>query len=512
MTVLKGRRLGVFVSAMLGAGAALGCQLVSAQTVFAGDATWATKIDTAILDAKTRAEMSSGTAYLVVKEDKVVHEGFFGFSDVEGRKRVDENTVFYIASTTKAYFSLATLLAEHRGDLTENTSLSELFPEVGFDGFDPSKVTVRHLLTHTHGLSNEHMTWAGSYSGIHDAALRRKMLAATTAHPESKLGDFNYTNLGYNILSIWYEDRYGRDWRDTMRDTLLTPMGMTHTTGYMSEAHDKGWDVAKPYTYKVDRGQKAVYLQKDDKTMFAIGLVSTPRDVAKLLMAELNEGRVAARQALPPGAILKSQKKQVSKEPTYYDGYAWGWFTGTRAGERVNFHTGGFVGASALISYMPEEDIGLVILHNEGGLRANYLSSLIEQSVYGSLAGDADFDLEATLAAETEDMVAAYQKAIKRLDQRRQTLESAKWQLTHEMHRYAGRYHHPLSGEIFVARNGAGGLSLTWGNLKGPAYPGGTDAIKAELRPGSFDSFTFMVGENGVSAIVFNDIVFTKRN
>lgn len=473
---------------------------------------WTERLDAVIEQAKAKTNMAAGTAYLVVRGDQILHEGYFGYADVENRIKVDPETNFYIASTTKAYFSLATLLAEHRDDLKETTTLAELFPDATFEGFNAKTITVRNLLTHTHGLENKHMTWAGSYTGLHDSELRRKMLLATQDNPDVALGEFDYSNLGYNILSIWFEDRYGKDWRDTMRETLLAPLGMQKTSGYMSDTEKNGWQMTKPYTYKVGDGQTSIYLQKDDKTMFAIGLVSTPRDVAKLLIAELNQGRLGSEQVLPANVIRKSQVKQVEADPSYFDGYAWGWLTGTKAGKRVNFHTGGFVGASALISYMPDEDVGLVVLHNEGGLRANYLSGIIEDAVYGSLVRGGEFELSLCVDAEINDMVTAYERAKSHLSAQRQKLEQTAWQLTHAPNKYVGRYSHPLSGDIVVSHTPSGEWNFEWGNLHGRAYPDGVDTVLAELRPGSFDNFNFVVAADDVQHLQFGDFLFTKLN
>lgn len=174
------------------------------------------QIDAIIEDVKARADMPSGTAVIVIKGDRVIHEGYFGKADIEAGTAVDKNTVFYIASTTKAFLALAVLLAEERGEISRNTTLQELFPDLAFQNVDADTVTVKHLMAHTSGIKSESLTWAASYTGLHDAISRRQMIAASDINQDAPLGDFEYSNIGYNILAVWFDEHYRKDWRDTM--------------------------------------------------------------------------------------------------------------------------------------------------------------------------------------------------------------------------------------------------------------------------------------------------------
>ncbi len=209
---------------------------------------------------KTKIDMPSGAAIAVVKDDKILYEGYFGCSNIETSTPVDENTNFYIASTTKAFFATASLIAEYNGDLSETTTLSELFPDIPFDKVNADAITVKHLLTHTSGIDNDAFTWAGSYSGQHDAALRHKLVASVYPNEKAGLGEFKYTNLGYNVMSVWFEEFYQKDWRITLKESVLEPLGMKNSSGFMSDLDKNNWTFAQPYSYKYEDGKKQVYL------------------------------------------------------------------------------------------------------------------------------------------------------------------------------------------------------------------------------------------------------------
>ena len=483
-----------------------GCQSAQETTGF-------NQLDAMVTDLKARTKMASGTAYLVIKDGAVVHEGYFGYADIDGEVLVDEDTVFYIASTTKAYLALTILLAEERGEISQDTTLQQLFPDLGFDAIDAGAVTVRHLLTHTSGLDNEPLTYAMSYTGLHGPAEhRRKMIAATYASENAALGDFEYSNIGYNILAVWLDDTYGRDWRETMDDWLISPLGMARTTGFISEAKSEEWPLAEPYSYKVGEGREPLYLRKTDDTMYSVGLLSTPRDVAKFLLATMNDGVVDGQRVLPPAVLKKQRMQQVAVDGGYFDGYAWGWMTAEHDDIPLRLHTGGFAGASASISYLPEQKIGLVVLHNENGLKANTLNGIIQRAAYAIALGESEEQVAQWVSETADRLVARSESARTRLAQEAAQRRAAAWALRLPMTDYAGTYAHPLSGEMVLSIGGEARFSLAWGLLQGRGYPGeNADQMVVDLRPGSFEPVNFKVADGRVLGLTVNGVYFTRQ-
>ncbi len=460
---------------------------------------------------KQSLDMPAGAAVVLVDGSEVVYEGYFGFADIEARQPVDEDTHFYIASTTKAFFALAVLLAEHRGDLDEDSTLRELFPKTTFPFIDPAEVTVRQLMAHTSGVDSPAFTWAGSYSGQHDQALRERLVAALQPDARAVPGEHSYTNLGYNVMSVWFEQFYGRDWRVTLEETVLTPLRMGNTSGFMSDIPQHAWSFAQPYSFKHENGKERVYLMKDDSTMYSIGLISTARDVSRFLIAQLNEGVVDGRRVFPAEVIRKSHERQVDAN-SYYDGYAWGWQLGEFEGEEEIFHTGGFVGASALISFLPERNVGLIVLQNENGLRANTLAQIVKHLAYGPTLG---VDAKATAGVVNGMVESLKSRAAKSL--RDQALADAEltrtpWNLSRDRDRYAGSYTHELAGEIIVLGKGQHDLTMRWGNLRGDVFGHEErDHAVVRFRPGELTGVEFKTEGEGVRGLEINGFTFIKH-
>ncbi len=93
----------------------------------------ATPVDFAPLSSlieqtKAATGLPSGTAVVVVKGGKVIHEGYYGLADIGTGTPITADTVFYIASATKPFFALNALQKQGAGELDMAMSLQQMFP------------------------------------------------------------------------------------------------------------------------------------------------------------------------------------------------------------------------------------------------------------------------------------------------------------------------------------------------------------------------------------------------
>lgn len=471
-------------------------------------------VDSMINRVKIAAHLPSGTAVILVQGDEIIYEGYFGYSDIARKTPVDAETDFYIASSTKPFFALSMLLKAHAGKLDTAVSLQSLFPDMRFKGFDAEAVTVRDLLVHTSGMDNSPLVWATAFTGIHDAQSRKALVADSYPNAEAKLGTFDYTNIGYNILSVWADEAFDLPWQDQLQQEIFGPLGMKQTSAYMSAAVEGDWTVARPYSLMNSDRQSPLYLEKADSTMHAAGgMISTAPDLATILIAELNQGKVNGRQVLPEEVISKTHVQQARTDASYRDfrrdGYAWGWYTGEYKGRRMLHHFGGFAGFHAHLSFIPEADLGLVVLNNEDFLSSR-LTSLIADLVYG-IALD-----EPGVVEKVEGRLDALLDRLEGLDgmleQQRKKIEGRDWQLTQPIEEYAGSYRNPVLGTIQVGRTNDDSLRLEWGRLHTIATGfDQDDVIRIEFVPGSGDLGSFIVNDGVVRAFRIGNMEFTKQ-
>jgi len=492
--------------------------LLVASTTFTTPATAATPpgfdgLTRTIQASKDATGFPTGTAVIVVKDGKIAYEGYFGNADIAAKTPVDRNTVFYIASATKPFFALATLLAEHAGQFDTRTTLAAMFPQARFTEVDAATVDARALLTHTAGIDNGGLVWATAFTGNQDAGARRRLVLESRPNTEAPPGIFGYTNVGYNIASVWTDRIGAMPWQDQLDRRIFSPLGMTRTTARVSHAERRGWAIAQPYSFVADHRTQPLYLRKTDATMHAAGgMLSSAPDLGRFLIAQLVEGKLGRTQRLPARVIRASQVRQASTDSRYLDfprdGYAWGWYTGEYKGQRMLHHFGGFAGFHAHLSFMPEANIGLVVLNNEDALSAR-LTNLIADFSYGLALGEAD--IEVTAPAKFAKLAEDARQLQDTVLQQRDAMRARPWRLSLPRAAYAGRYAHALLGEVTVSDGPDNVMQMHWGQLQAVATGyDKPDHVRIEFVPNSGNVLEFIVKDGKPEALVFDGLRFVK--
>jgi len=453
----------------------------------------------------------TGIAVAVVRRGTVVYQAYLGLADIAAGTPVTARTDFYIASATKPFTALDVLLKVQQGHAQPGMSMQAMFPRLRFDRVDARAVTLRDLLSHTSGVDNGPLVWATAFSGLHDRGTLRALVARAYPDPAAPHGTFRYTNVGYNIASVWLDTQFGR-WQDQLQRDIFDPLGMQQTSAYISRAESRGWVMARPYSLASSDPQAPLYLAKSDDTMQAAGgMVSTAPDLAKFLIAQLHP----PAHDHPPlaRAIAQSHVVQARLQSHYLDfertGYALGWYTGDYKGHRMLHHFGGFAGFHAHLSFMPDQDAGLVVLCNEDMLCPR-VASLVADYVYGALLG------ESGNAAAVDERFAALPAEARKLRQQvreqRAAIATRPWRLTLPREAYAGTYANALLGSMQVRVDARGSMAIRWGRLRAIAtgYPK-DDQVRVELAPNSGNVLAFQVEHGKVVAVRLEDMVFAKQ-
>ena len=469
------------------------------------------QLEQLIEKTKTQTAVQSGTAIAVIQNGKVLYQGYFGYADIAAQQKVQPDTVFYIASATKPFTTLATLLLEQQNKLSTKTSLQQMFADTKFSGFDASRISIKQLLTHQSGVDNQPLVWATAYSGIHTPASLQALVAGSYPDAESKTGQFNYSNVGYNIVSTWLDQRFGLSWQQQLQQLIFTPLQMQHSTALVSEAQRKNWTLAKPYSAMSPYPAQELYLQKTDQTMHAAGgMLATAPDLAKFLIAQMQNDSAV----FPQPVIKKAQQTEVVTDSSYNDfkrsGYAWGWYSGNYKGERMLHHFGSFAGFHAHLSFIPEKNIGLVVLNNEDFL-SGHVTNLIADYSYGLLLNEADIKTKVT--ARFDDLLVKAAGLPKAVLKEQQKIHSRTFQLSLPVAAYVGTYRHPQLGDIQLTLTDKQQPQLQWGELRTVATGyDQADSLRLNWVPNSGDIAHFTLDGNQVTGLSFNQINFKKMD
>ena len=272
--------------------------------------------------------------------------------------------------------------------------------------------------------------------------------------------------------------------------------------------------LAQPYELGPD-GFERVPLAKEDANMGpAGGHFSTATDLARLLVVELNGGKLGGRTVIPAGVIASTQKTQVAQDRHFAffhrTGWALGWDVGTYDGNTVLHRFGGFAGYYSHVSFMPSKQIGVVVLVN-GGSAGSGLAEIVATAVYDRLLERTDVGprLETRLAQLRERLAEGRAAALKE----RATRAARQQPLPHPIADYAGVFENAQYGRLQLRF--AGGrleavMGVAWSRVE--VYDAATNRLRVELiGSGSVIQMEFPPAGGPATAAVMLDARFERK-
>jgi CubicO group peptidase (beta-lactamase class C family) len=311
-----------------------------------------------------------GASIALVDQGRLVFSGGFGVRELGKPTPVDADTLFIIASNTKGMSTL--LLAElvDEGKLAWDQPVTQVYPAFQLGSPETtSKVLVKHLVCACTGLPRKDFDWIFNTARGTPAGTTFDQLAKT--EPTSGFGEvFQYNNLmasaaGYIGGHLVYPDKeLGAAYDAAMQDRIFGPLGMKDTTFDMAKA--QAGNFASPHGDDID-GKPAVAAMDLNYTMLpyrpAGGAWSSANDLIKYVQLELALGK------LPDGKRLVSEKNLLARRaPGVSTGedefYGMGLEEDLSLGVTVVHHGGSMAGYKSDIIFLPDAQIGAVILTN----------------------------------------------------------------------------------------------------------------------------------------------------
>lgn len=344
----------------------------------------------AAIDAATLAQVDAifsrwaldahvpGMAYGVVADGRLVHFGGLGVQSIDGRKPVDRQTLFRIASMSKAFTALAILKLRDEGRLLLDRPAETYVPELRgwtYPTSDARRLTVRDLLNHSAGFVDDN-PWGDRQQSLPEADFTA-MLRAGVPFSRVPGSAMEYSNFGYATLGRIVSNVSGKRYQDYIGDTLLRPLGMTSTT----------YDIAKSpldrraigYRWEDDRWVREPDLA--DGAFGAMGGMETSAEdyvrwIAFLLSAW------PARDDVDAGPVSRATVRSIVEGSNFATGtmraaaiggapcrqavaYAMGWrvIDDCDLG-RVVTHTGGYPGYGSVVMLMPDKGVAIFAFAN----------------------------------------------------------------------------------------------------------------------------------------------------
>ncbi len=452
-------------------------------------------------------------AWTVTRSDQVLSQGTRGWVDVEKRIPVDKDTPYYIASSGKSFVALSLEALARRGLINLDWTLQELAPDIAFDpAAKADKITLRHLLSHTHGLDIDPIESRWAYIGIPDSEIQWRIISKIRPSKEYPLGSYNYSNTGYNIAASLIERRFGKRWQGIVQNEVLNPLRLNQTIVQNIENLPAGVSIPVPYSTTTDGSPKTFSLRKDNSIMHSAGSMFAPmNDLGRWVQFQLAAARGERKDELAMAAsdTLRPYAK-VSTEfgPFKRDHYGLGWYSGPYR-DRMLYHSfGGFPGNRSHVSFVPELNLGVAVETNDSG-HGDALVDIAAAYAYDWFAaGSRTAELDAQ--RRLDDLAARIEK---RATRRREAVVSppSAWQLSLPRGRYAGSYCSPDYGTMFISAEETGTFHVALGKLRADARAGGAvNSAEVELLPMKPSTLRFDVTNEVVSGAEVMGWQFTR--
>ena len=453
-------------------------------------------------------------AIVVVKDGKPIFMRAYGLANKETGTRADNNTLYYIASSTKSYMALAAALLDREGKIKLNDAITKYAPGVTFKTPIPEKVTVQDLLTHTSALRNSPLIWRTAFSGeIEDKDLMR-VFADGTTYNEQNYGKYAYTNLGYNIYALLLKLSLNKKWQDVLQEKVFGPLGLRQTSAYVSKARAKKLSLAESYLFSpnAERVIRSPIDKQDNNMQSAGGIFTSLSDLGRWLSFNMNNGKLDGKQVIPADVMEKvhtGYTDTIRDEPPFTGSgkYGLGWQIGKYKNENVVYHFGGYPGWSSHISYMPDRRIGVAVMINESTVGGR-IGHLLGTYTYDRLLGT---ETAESYAKQLQDIVERYGKLKQQMIGGVQQRASRTSQLTRPLSEYTGRYSNEILGnmDIVVEQNT---LAVRMGYVHVVSTPfTEKETIRVEMTPGEGEVIRFGSNSDGkIDSLTYAGMKFAR--
>lgn len=330
------------------------------------------------VDADRKKLFVPGASLAIVKGDKIIFMEGLGYRDLGHKKPVTPDTLFAIGSTSKAFTSMLTAMANDEGKLKWSDSPKQYLPY--FRMRDPetdSKITISDLLSHRSGLPRTDLIMlAGA-----DMSSEDLIWNVTRAKPTAKLGQkWQYQNIMFVAAGKILEKVYGSPWSALVKDRIFTPLSMMRTNtsvpATVADAdHALGYDGSPDF--------QALPMRSIDQAAPAGAINSSARDMAEWVRFLLRGGKQDDH-----ALVSKANFDELFKPHMTMGGnmkYGYGWMLQDWNGHAVIHHGGNIDGFNAEVSLMPDQDLGFVLLTNVSG---SALPGLATETIWKNLVGE----------------------------------------------------------------------------------------------------------------------------
>ena len=459
------------------------------------------QLSSTTIDSLVNATMKTfevpGIAVAIVKDGKVVHSKGYGVRSLANNLPVDENTLFGIASNSKAFTTAALGMLVDAGKIKWDDRVTDYIPE--FKMYDPyvtDAFTIRDLLTHRSGLglgSGDLMFFPDGGNFTKEEMIRNIRFLKPVSAFRTK---YDYDNNLYMVAGEVIARVSGMSWEDFIEQKIMAPIGFTTSKASYNRVVNNT-DIIDAHA---PADGKVIMIPHDwnPNVDAAGGIMSNLTDLEKWVILQMNDGRYGDGKQLFSKAVHEEMwspqtiiQQQGGPYNTHFSAYGLGWFLADVKGYKQVSHTGGLAGTVTQVTLIPELKLGIIVLTNQQqGVAFSTITNTIKDSYLGypdrgwlktyTARYNAGLENERKINEQIAKDIATQQK-----NNPPKTVDSL----------FTGTYNDKWFGDVIISeKNGALWFSSVKSpRLNGPisAYKGNTFIVKWTDR--SFDADAFIM-------------------
>jgi CubicO group peptidase (beta-lactamase class C family) len=466
-------------------------------------------IDPVVTEA-LRAWDVPGLAVVVVSPERVLWLKGYGKRELGGEPPVTPDTIFPLASCTKAFTATLLAMLTDDGKLTWDDPVRKHWPDFHLaDPLADAGVTLRDLLTHRTGLASHDFLWYRAPWPLEEVVRRAGRLPFERPFRTS----FQYQSVLYAAAGLAASKAAGESWDVLVQRRLFEPLGMT-SARCTTPAPEQALDRATPH--RLDRHGRLRpipwYVQLEPNPAGSIHV--SARDLAPWLQFQLGDGTYHGRRLVSAANLAETHTPQFAlrldglvrdaNPDTLQMSYGLGWVIQDYRGHLLVSHAGAIDGFRAHITLMPRAGLALALLSNRHQTRMNLaLSNALVDRLLGLPPRDWNTHFLSLVKQEQEALRAV------REERDRQRQPGAR--PGRPLGDYAGTFGHPAYGEIRV-RLTDDRLCWEWNRFRGPLTFHHGDAFELSHEDFNDPLIEFTPDEHGViKGLVFLGLAFRKK-
>lgn len=311
-----------------------------------------------------------GCAVAVVYRNKIVFMHTYGVRMVGKPEKIDVDTLFQLGSVSKPIAATLASVLEHKGFLKLDDPVTHYLPNFSLkSNQSPHTLRIRHILSHSTGVPR-----AGFNNLIEGHAPYDRILQTLqTTRVRTLMGKrYDYHNAMYGLISEITRSATRLPFKDALHANLLQPLNMTRTSATLGSLINTP-NRATPHT----RGNRGTLTPSEtySKGYYAVapagGINSSIRDMSIFLKAQMGGypevlthkmlSRIQTPQIVTPCTLGPNAGPPNMIKNAYY---ALGWRVVDFDHHKLVFHGGWVKGFTNFIGFMPDQQLGIVVLHN----------------------------------------------------------------------------------------------------------------------------------------------------